>query len=104
MTAKSTLPPSEQVPCAPWWRFGHVWLLIAGPVSVVAAGVVTGWIAVRGQDPVIDSNYYQNGLRINQQLMQHSEKSLAPAIQGRNHAVSPVPSTNAAPTSEKRHD
>ena len=103
MTAKSTLPPSEQVPCAPWWRFGHVWLLIAGPVSVVAAGVVTGWIAVRGQDPVIDSNYYQNGLRINQQL-RHSEKSLAPAIQGRNHAASPTAPTEAAPNIEKRHD
>ena len=103
MTAKSTLPPSEQVPCAPWWRFGHVWLLIAGPVSVVAAGVVTGWIAVRGQDPVIDSNYYQNGLRINQQL-RHSEKTLAPAIQGRNHAASPTAPTEAAPNIEKRHD
>ena len=103
MTAAPSLHTSDQESSAPWWRFGHVWLLIAGPVSVVVAGAITGWIAVHGQDPVIDSNYYQNGLRINQQL-RHSEKTLAPAIQGRNHAVSPVPSTNAAPASEKRHD
>ena len=103
MTAKSTLPPSEQVPCAPWWRFGHVWLLIAGPVSVVAAGVVTGWIAVRGQDPVIDSNYYQNGLRINQQLAR-PDKTLAPALQGRNHAASPLAPMPGTPAGVKSPD
>lgn len=90
MTAASaTRRPATEPPSGPWWKFGHVWLLIAGPVTVVVAGFVTGWIAVHGKDPVIDPNYYQNGLRINQQL-QHPEKALAPAQQGRNHAISPV--------------
>ena len=104
MTAAPSTRPTAEPPCAPWWKFGHVWLLIAGPATVVVAGVITGWIAVHGQDPVIDPNYYQNGLRINQQLMQHSEKTLAPAIQGRNHAASPTAPTEAAPNIEKRHD
>jgi hypothetical protein len=26
---------------APWWRFGHVWLVIAGPAVVVVASFVT---------------------------------------------------------------
>ena len=100
MTAAT--PPSP-VPAAPWWKFGHVWLLIAGPVTVVIAGFVTGWIAVHGQDPVIDSNYYQNGLRVNQEL-KHTEKSLTPAVQGRNHAATPSAPAPAASAREKSHD
>ena len=80
--------PSTEATGAPWWKFGHVWMIIAGPATVVVAGFITGWIAISGQDPVIDPNYYQNGLRINQQLA-HPDKALAPAVQGRNHAASP---------------
>jgi hypothetical protein len=72
----------EQDTNKPWWRFPSVWLLLSGPALVVVAGAVTAWIAVRGQDPVIDENYYQNGLRINQ--------SLAPALKARNHAATPA--------------
>ena len=43
----------DNAPNAPWWRHGHVWLLIAGPAAVVLAGLVTAWIAVHGQDPVV---------------------------------------------------
>ena len=31
---------------APWWKYGHVWLVIAGPAAVVVAGIVTAVIAV----------------------------------------------------------
>ena len=37
----------------PWWTFGHVWLVIAGPVIVIIAGFVTLWLAVSQPDPVI---------------------------------------------------
>ena len=33
-------------PPAPWWKFGYVWLVIAGPAAVVLAGIATVWIAL----------------------------------------------------------
>jgi hypothetical protein len=57
----------------PWWKYGHVWLVIAGPAAVVVAGLVTAWIAVRQPDPVLAP-----------------QKALVPALQGRNHAATPA--------------
>ena len=73
----------------PWWKFAHVWLIIAGPVIVVIAGFVTAYIALSKPDPVIDPDYYRHGLEINQR-MSDSQKSLAPAVTGRNHAATPA--------------
>ena len=39
----------------PWWSFGHVWLLIAGPAIVVVAGFFTYYLAVRMPDPVLST-------------------------------------------------
>ena len=36
----------------PWWAFGHVWLVIAGPLVVVVASFITFYLAANGQDPV----------------------------------------------------
>ena len=72
----------------PWWRFGHVWLLIAGPAVVVVAGFVTLWLAVRQPDPVVAEDYYRRGVEINRTL-ENPEKSMVPAVTGRNHAVTP---------------
>ena len=55
-------------PALPWWRYPLVWLVISGPAVVVVAGIITAWIAVRSQDPVVDENYYQKGLNINKTL------------------------------------
>ncbi len=85
------MPHNALPPPAPWWRHGHVWLLIAGPATVVVAGLVTAWIAVRHPDPVLAEDYYQRGLRINDTLI--TRKAMAPALQGRNHAVTPLPGT-----------
>jgi len=71
----------------PWWTYGHVWLLIAGPVAVIVAGVVTVWLAVRTPDPVVDADYYRRGIEINKTLAR--DKALLPALQGRNHAATP---------------
>lgn len=76
-----------------WWHYGYVWFLIAGPLLVIIAGVITAYIAVHSPDPVIDQNYYQHGLDINKTLKAQQD-SLAPAIQARNHAatgVTPMP-------------
>lgn len=64
-------------PPLPWWRVGMVWLVIAGPLAVVVAGVATAVLAVSGADPVVGS--------------QAGDATLTPAIQARNHAAAPKP-------------
>ena len=61
----------------PWWAFGHVWLLIAGPAIVVVAGFFTYYLAVRSPDPVLPTPVQGQGSDIGQ----------APAVQARNHAA-----------------
>jgi uncharacterized protein len=66
-------PPSEDG--APWWRFGMVWLVIAGPVSVLLAGAVTLVLVLRGADtPLHETAAPQAGAQ-------------APALQARNHVA-----------------
>ncbi len=85
-TDASSLPPS-----LPWWRYPLVWLVISGPAVVVVAGIITTWIAVRSQDPVVDENYYQKGLNINKTLAEQERlRALTPALKGRNHAATPT--------------
>ena len=86
--ASATSPATGRAP-APWWKFGHVWLVIAGPAIVIVAGFVTLWLAVSRPDPVVAEDYYRQGIEINKTLA-NPEKSLAPAIKGRNHAATPV--------------
>lgn len=86
---------SDETVSAPWWKFGHVWLVIAGPAVVVVAGFVTLYLALRYPDPVIPKDDYRKGLEINRTLANPSA-SLAPAVQGRNHAQTGVPVVPAA--------
>jgi hypothetical protein len=80
-----------------WWHYGHAWLLFGGPVAVVIACMITIVIAVKGQDPVIDQEYYRHGIEINQTLEAvEKEKTiekmnaLEPAMLARNHAATGV--------------
>lgn len=85
----------QTVSDGPWWKFGHVWMVLAGPAIVVVASFVTLYLAVTRADPVLDEDYYRKGLQINQTLADNPS-SLAPALQARNHAatgVSPVHKT-----------
>lgn len=78
-----------------WWRFGHVWMVIAGPAIVIVASFITIYLAVVGKDPVLDEDYYRKGVEINKTLGDNPS-SLAPAVQARNHAqtgVKPAPKT-----------
>jgi uncharacterized protein len=79
-----TLQDSE-----PWWKHGHVWLLISGPAVVVLAGLATAWIAVSRPDPVVEADYYRRGIEINKTLAVR-DKARLPALQARNHAATPV--------------
>lgn len=81
--------PLQKMPGEPWWHNGYVWLLLAGPVLVVIASFLTLYLAVARPDPVVDPDYYNKGLHINQTLRQ--QNALAPAVQARNHAATGVP-------------
>lgn len=70
----------------PWWKFGHVWLVIAGPAAVVVAGFFTLFLALSSPDPVVAEDYYRKGIEINKTL-EANPASLAPALQARNHAA-----------------
>jgi hypothetical protein len=75
----------------PWWKFGHVWLVVAGPAIVVVASFVTLYLAVTRPDPVVAEDYYRKGIEINKTLGNDADAaSLAPAIQARNHAATGV--------------
>lgn len=78
----------------PWWSFGHVWLIIAGPLVVVVASFVTFYLAANGQDPVLSTR---------EQVVETPTgvgHALAPAVQARNHAATgelPAPKTANKP-------
>lgn len=83
-------PATPSVSSTPWWRYGHVWLVISGPLAVVLAGFATLWLALRTPDPVVADDYYRRGIALSQKKSLPAE-GLAPAQQARNHAATPVP-------------
>ena len=79
----------------PWWSFGHVWLLIAGPAVVVVAGFFTYYLAARSPDPVLPPQPAAQSAD-----GQGGDISQAPAVQARNHAATgtlPPPSNPKKP-------
>mgnify|MGYP000858793129 FL=1 len=86
------MQPTQSTPAAPWWKFGHVWLVIAGPAVVVVASFITFYLAASGKDTLVDEDYYRKGIEINKTLADNPS-SLAPATQARNHAATGVKAT-----------
>ena len=68
---------TNQPPC-PWWREPMMWLVIGGPLSVVAASTITAVIAWRGADPVLT-----------EPAAAHQAQALQPALKARNHGAAP---------------
>lgn len=89
---QNTIPNST----GPWWKFGHMWLVVGGPLVVVVASFITLYLAITRPDPVVSEDYYQQGIHINQKLDGQAAASLAPAMQGRNHAATGVAPPNQA--------
>ena len=85
---KPSLSTSDQT-SGPWWAYSLVWMVIAGPAVVVVASFITLWLAIRTPDPVVAEDYYRRGIEINKTLAAR-DRALAPAQQGRNHAVTPA--------------
>lgn len=70
---------------SPWWKHGYVWLVIAGPVVVVLAALVTLWLAAGSPDPVLATDHDRRAVR-----QEAAQRALMPAVQGRNHAATPA--------------
>jgi hypothetical protein len=72
----------------PWWSFGMVWLVIAGPAVVVVAAFVTLYLAITIPDPVLPTEALnpRNAMENQGKL----EAAMAPAMQARNHASTGV--------------
>ena len=80
--------PSISIQAAPWWRHGHVWLVISGPAVVVVAGFITVFLAIKYPDAVIGGQEPARTSRAKVPL-QTRDRALAPALEGRNHAATP---------------
>ncbi|WP_353239210.1 nitrogen fixation protein FixH [Limnohabitans sp.] len=75
----------------PWWRFGLVWMVLAGPAVVVVAGFITLYIAVTNPDPVLT-------VTPRSAMQERQGITHAPAMQGRNHAATgELPNAAVAP-------
>jgi hypothetical protein len=66
----------------PWWRFGIVWLVFAGPALVVVAAIGTAVVAYRGADPVV--------LSATEKAQTAADDAEAPALQARNRGAGPA--------------
>ena len=73
----------------PWWKFGHVWMVFAGPAVVIVASFITLYLAIKIPDPVVTS-YGQETLS-SAARGEASSANMAPAMQARNHAATGTP-------------
>ena len=73
----------------PWWKFGHVWMVFAGPAVVVVASFITLYLAIMTPDPVVNS--YGQATQSSMAPTQATSTNMAPAMQARNHAATGAP-------------
>jgi hypothetical protein len=77
-------------------------MVIGGPALVVVASFATLVLALRQPDPVVAGDAYRHGVRVDAQAPGSSgARALMPALQGRDHAVSPVPPAAPAPQGDR---
>lgn len=89
----SQLEQNEEEAGKAWWHFGHMWLVVGGPLVVIAASFITLYLAIQVPDPVVDNDYYRKGIEINK-VLNAKRDGLVPAIQGRNHAATGIKPSN----------
>ena len=80
----------DSPPPQPWWKFGYVWLVICGPAAVALAAIATVWLTLAYPETLVAQDYYRLGTEINRTLAAGQARALVPALQGRNHAVTPA--------------
>lgn len=83
----------------PWWQYGHLWLVISGPVSVVLACIVTFYFIWNSPNQIISGQDIQIENIRNSQTIDGSD---APAMMARNHAATGViPAPKSTPDTPK---
>ncbi len=79
----------------PWWQFGHVWMVISGPLLVILACIVTFYFVASSPNEIVTDEAYQQIMELKRaQGSKMMSGGDAPALQARNHAatgVVPVP-------------
>jgi uncharacterized protein len=60
----------------PWYREPWPWILMAGPIAAIAAGIVTYALALQSENPLVAGNYYKEGLGINRVLEREQKARL----------------------------
>lgn len=70
----------------PWWREFYVWMVIAGPVSVVIACAISAFFILRGPDALVSEDYYREGIALGV-AVKKAEPPMQPAQTGRNHSA-----------------
>ena len=83
---------SSQKTQAPWWTHGYVWLVLSGPLLVVVASIVSALVAFQGNDTVMQGRD-ESEISALRAMQADRDRSLAPAVQARNHAATPVGTT-----------
>lgn len=73
---ETTMQAQQQT--KPWYRYKGPWLIMAGPLVVVVAGIITAAIAIHNADDLVADDYYKRGKAINMDLKrQQAAASLA---------------------------
>ena len=85
-------PSSPQQPA--WWTFGHVWLVISGPLLVVVASFISAFVAFQGNDTALQDD--PAAMRAAHNLQLNKDRGMAPAMQARNHAATSARPTDAS--------
>lgn len=87
---RSAPMPLAEPPQPRWWRVPMVWVVIAGPLSVVIASLLTAVIAWRHIDPVIiDAGSGRVIGHAGDEAVTPKDPAhpLAPALRARNHSA-----------------
>ena len=92
INARPVQDASARSDTKPWWRYPLVWMVISGPLIVVVASLVSAYVAIHGQDPVL----LREAVPENQKDMRAGANALTPAMQARNHAAT----TSAKPADD----
>jgi len=72
----------QTLPLKPWYREPWPWILMAGPATVIIAGVVTVMLAVQSFDGLVAEDYYKRGLAVNQ-VLARVERATSLGLQAR---------------------
>jgi len=83
------MPSIAPTTSAPWWKHGHLWMVLSGPAVVVVASFFTFYLAYTGMDTVVEEDYYRKGVELSQP-QGVATPNLAPSLQARNHAATGV--------------